>query len=109
MEHRRVVCLSGGNVGRGNFSPDRETVGHLGAPFGRREPVPVGWGCCEGSCLGVFECGCVSVGFGIRLVLSGFRGLCTVVFSLTSNVVVVVSVSVFRVFGLFCGLVGEGV
>ena len=59
--------------------------------------------------LGVFECCCVSVGFGIRLVLGWFRGLCTVVFSSTSNVVVVVRVSVFRVFALFCGLVGGGV
>ena len=35
MEHRRVVCLSGGNIGRGDFPPDREAVGHLGTPFGR--------------------------------------------------------------------------
>lgn len=34
-----------------------------------------------GLVLDVFECCCVSVGFGIRLVLGGFRGLCTVVFS----------------------------
>lgn len=62
-----------------------------------------------GSFLGVFECCCVSVAFGIRLVLGCFRGLCAVVFSSTSNVVGVVSVSVFLVFGLFCGLVGGGV
>lgn len=34
--------LSGGGVGRGDFLPDREAVGHLGTPFGRRESVPVG-------------------------------------------------------------------
>ena len=62
-----------------------------------------------GSFLGVFECCCVSGGFGIRLVLGWFRVLCTVVFSLTSNIVVVVRVSAFLVFGLFCGLVGGGV
>ncbi len=78
--------------------------------------VPVVWGSGAGSCggvvrarFGVFECCCVSVCFGIRLVLGEFRGLCTVVFSSKSNVVVVVRVSVFRVFGLFCGLVGGGV
>lgn len=59
--------------------------------------------------LGVFECFCVSVGFGIRLVLGWFRGLCTVAFLEILNVVVVVMVSVFRGFGLFCGLVGGGV
>ena len=77
----------------------------------------VGWGsgvgscggCCEGSFLGVFECCCVSVGFGIRLVLNRFRELCMLVFLSTSNVVVVVSILAFSVFGLFCGLVGGGV
>jgi len=58
--------------------------------FGCRRGVRVGWcggvvpgraGVLWGSFLGVFECCCVSVGFGIRLVLGGFRGLCTVVFS----------------------------
>ena len=68
-----------------------------------------GVGVLGGSFLGVFECCCVSVGFGIRLVLGGFRGLCAVAFLVTSNVVVVVSVSVFCVFALFCGLVGRGV
>lgn len=74
------------------------------------------WGSGAGSCGGVvrarlsgFECSCVSVGFGIRLVFSWFRGLCTVLFSSTPNAVVVVQVSVFRVFGLFCGLVDGGV
>lgn len=57
----------------------------------------------------VFEYCCVSVGFGIRLVLVVFRGLCTAVFLSESNIVVMVSVSVFGVFGLFCGLVGGGV
>ena len=59
--------------------------------------------------LGVFECYCVSVGFGIRLVLGWFRGLCTVMVSLASNVVAVGNISVFHVFGVFCGLVGGGV
>lgn len=31
--------LSGGDIGRGDVLPDRETVGHLGTPFGRRESV----------------------------------------------------------------------
>ena len=62
-----------------------------------------------GLILGFFECCCVSASVGIRLVLIGLRGLCTVEFFSTSNVVVVVRVSVFRVFGLFCGLVGGGV
>ncbi len=38
------------------------------------------WGSC-GLVLGIFECCCLSVGFGIWLVLVWFRGLCTVVFS----------------------------
>ncbi len=36
------------------------------------------------------------------LMLSWFRGLRAVVFSSTSNILAVVRVSVFRVFGLFC-------
>jgi len=71
--------------------------------------VPGRVGVLWGSFWGVFECCCVSACFGIRLVLSGFRGLCTVTFSSTSNIVGVVGFSVFRVFGLFCGLVGGGV
>ena len=59
--------------------------------------------------LSVFECCCVSVGFGIRLVLGWFRGLCTVMVSLASNVVAVGNISVFLDFGLFCGLAGGGV
>ena len=35
--------------------------------------------------------------------------LCTGVFVFASNVVGMVQISVFRVFGLFCGLVGGGV
>ena len=91
-----------------------------GAPafLGAGRGVRVGWcggvapgsgGGVVGLVLGVFECCCVSVGFGIRLVLCGFCRLCTVAFSSTSNVVAVVRVSVFRVFGLFCGFVGGGV
>jgi hypothetical protein len=34
--------LSGGNIGRGDFLPDREPVGHLSTPFGRRESVSAG-------------------------------------------------------------------
>ena len=81
--------------------------------FGCRRGAAGAGGWCGGVArarfLGVFECYCVSVGFGIRLVLGWFRWLCTVVFLSTSNSVVVVRVSVFRVFGLFCGLVGGGV
>ena len=39
-EHRWVVHISGGNVGRGDLTPDREAVGHLGSPFGRAEQMP---------------------------------------------------------------------
>ncbi|MGA9356820.1 MAG: hypothetical protein WBW75_02000, partial [Mycobacterium sp.] len=31
-EHRWVVHISGGSVGRGDLTPDREAVGHLGSP-----------------------------------------------------------------------------
>ena len=34
--------LSRNNTGRGDFLPDREPVGHLGTPFGRRESVSAG-------------------------------------------------------------------
>ena len=40
MEHRWVVHISGGSVGRGDLTPDREAVGHLGSPFGRAEQMP---------------------------------------------------------------------
>ena len=39
-EHRWVVHISGGNVGRGDLTPDREAVCHLGSPFGRAEQMP---------------------------------------------------------------------
>ena len=39
-EHRWVVHISGGNVGRGDLTPDREAVGQLGSPFGRAEQMP---------------------------------------------------------------------
>src|SRR3984885_5343550 len=39
-EHRWVVHISGGSVGRGDLTPDREAVGHLGSPLGRAEQVP---------------------------------------------------------------------
>ena len=39
-EHRWVVHISGGSVGRGDLTPDREAVGHLGSPFGRPEQMP---------------------------------------------------------------------
>ena len=39
-EHRWVVHISGGSVGRGDRTPDREAVGHLGSPFGRAEQMP---------------------------------------------------------------------
>src|SRR5262245_28680355 len=35
-----VVHISGGSVGRGELTPDREAVGHLGSPFGRAEQRP---------------------------------------------------------------------
>src|ERR1700758_3182732 len=38
-EHRWVVHISGGSVGRGDLTPDREAVGHLGSPFGRAEQM----------------------------------------------------------------------
>lgn len=62
-----------------------------------------------GSFSGVFECCCMSVRFGVRLVWSKFRVLCMMFFSDTSNSLVVVIISVFGVFGLFCGLVDGGV
>ena len=40
MEHRWVVHISGGSVGRGDLTPDREAVGHLGSPLGRAEQRP---------------------------------------------------------------------
>ena len=39
-EHRWVVHISGGSVGRGDLTPDREAVGHLGSPFDRAEQMP---------------------------------------------------------------------
>src|SRR5882762_5489633 len=39
-EHRWVIHISGGSVGRGDLTPDREAVGHLGSPFGRAEQMP---------------------------------------------------------------------
>jgi nucleotide-binding universal stress UspA family protein len=39
-EHRWVVHISGGSVGRGDLTPDREAVGQLGSPFGRAEQMP---------------------------------------------------------------------
>ena len=39
-EHRWVVHISGGSVGRGDLTPDREAVGHLGSPLGRAEQMP---------------------------------------------------------------------
>ena len=39
-EHRWVVHISGGSLGRGDLTPDREAVGHLGSPFGRAEQMP---------------------------------------------------------------------
>ena len=81
--------------------------------FGCRRGAAGAGGWCGGVArarfLGVFECYCVSVGFGIRLVLGWFRGLCTVMVSLASNVVAVGNISVFLDFGLFCGLAGGGV
>lgn len=52
--------------------------------------VPYRMGVLRGTFLGVFERCCVSACFGIRLVLGLFRGLCTVVFLATTNVVGVV-------------------
>src|ERR1700740_2293668 len=53
-EHRWVVHISGGSVGRGDLTPDREAVGQLGSPFGRAEAMPArpeGWGeAAEGHC-----------------------------------------------------------
>jgi len=39
-EHLWVVHISGGSVGRGDLTPDREAVGHLGSPLGRAEQMP---------------------------------------------------------------------
>jgi len=39
-EHRWVVHISGGSVGRGDLTTDREAAGHLGSPFGRAEQMP---------------------------------------------------------------------
>ena len=41
-EHRWVVHISGGSVGRGDLTPDREAVGHLGSPFGRADQMTTG-------------------------------------------------------------------
>src|SRR5271163_3404685 len=40
MEQPWVVHISGGSVGLGDLTPDREAVGHLGSPFGRAEQMP---------------------------------------------------------------------
>jgi hypothetical protein len=32
--------MSGGSVERGDVTPDREAVGHLGSPLGRAEQMP---------------------------------------------------------------------
>src|SRR4029077_17400002 len=39
-EHRWVVHISGGSVGRGDLTPDREAVDHLGSAFRRAEQMP---------------------------------------------------------------------
>ena len=39
-EHRWVVYISGDSVGRGDLTPDREPVGHLGSPLDRGEQMP---------------------------------------------------------------------
>ena len=40
MEQFLVVHMSGGSVERGDLTPDREAVGHLGSPLGRAELMP---------------------------------------------------------------------
>ena len=40
MKQRWVVHISGGSVERGDLTPDREAVGHLGSPLGRAEQMP---------------------------------------------------------------------
>lgn len=42
VEYLLVACLSDANVSCGDIRPHHETAGHLGTPFGRREPVPAG-------------------------------------------------------------------
>jgi hypothetical protein len=39
-EHRWVVHISGDSVERGDLTPDREAVSHLGSPLGRAEQMP---------------------------------------------------------------------
>jgi hypothetical protein len=40
MDQRWGVGISGGSLERGNLTPDREAVGHLGSPLSRAEPMP---------------------------------------------------------------------
>ena len=39
-EHRWVIHISGGSVGRSDLTPDREAVGHRGSPFDRAKQMP---------------------------------------------------------------------
>jgi hypothetical protein len=40
MKQRWVVHISGGSVERGDLTPDREAVNHLGSPLGRAKQMP---------------------------------------------------------------------
>lgn len=40
MEQCLVVHMSGGSVERGDLTPDREAVGHLGSSLARAEQMP---------------------------------------------------------------------
>ena len=40
MDQRWGVGISGGNVERGNLTPDREALIYFGSPLGRAEPMP---------------------------------------------------------------------
>jgi hypothetical protein len=42
MKQRWIVHISGGSVERGDLTPDREAVNHLGSPLGRAEQMPSG-------------------------------------------------------------------
>ena len=39
MDQRWGVGISGGNVERGNLTPDREALIYFGSPLGRAEPM----------------------------------------------------------------------
>src|SRR6201987_1514846 len=62
MDQLWVVGISGGSVGRGNLTPDREAFGDLGSPSGRAEQMPSG----PKMCGDATECGQEPLGMAHR-------------------------------------------